>query len=133
MDKEWTTQEGQVTYLIRITRRPGYLPALAHLIKKCALRFYLCHWYKQSIPRSKAAYNPYFLCWHQEPSAVVLEGLRTENTAIYFQSGGKSCFCAVKCRCFSVWQMECFRTYRKSIKIFSDFFEKRLAYSEKML
>jgi len=84
MDKEWTTQEGQVTYLIRITRRPGYLPALAHLIKKCALRFYLCHWYKQSIPRSKSAFNPYFLCWHQEPSAVVLEGLRTENTAILF-------------------------------------------------
>jgi len=29
--------------------------------------------------------------------------------------------------------MERFRTYLKSIKIFSDFFEKRLAYSEKML
>jgi hypothetical protein len=31
MGKEWTTQEGQVTYLISMTRRPGYLPALAHL------------------------------------------------------------------------------------------------------
>lgn len=28
MDKEWTTQEGQVTYLTSV-RRPGYLPALA--------------------------------------------------------------------------------------------------------
>jgi len=42
MDKEWTTQEGQVTYLVSITRRPGYLPALAHLVR-CAVRFYPCH------------------------------------------------------------------------------------------
>ena len=27
MDKEWTTQEGQVTYLVSTARRPGYLPA----------------------------------------------------------------------------------------------------------
>ena len=30
MDKERTTQEGQVTYPV-FTGRPGYLPALAHL------------------------------------------------------------------------------------------------------
>ena len=42
MDKEWTTREGQVTYLINAMRRPGYLPALAHPAG-CALRFYLCH------------------------------------------------------------------------------------------
>jgi len=30
MDKERTTQEGQVTYLAGSARRPGYLPALAH-------------------------------------------------------------------------------------------------------
>jgi len=45
MGKEWTTQEGQVTYLINMMRRPGYLPALAHL-SGCALRFYLCHLYQ---------------------------------------------------------------------------------------
>lgn len=38
MDKEGTTQEGQVTYLTSV-RRPGYLPALA---PKGTLRFYLC-------------------------------------------------------------------------------------------
>lgn len=41
MDKERTTQEGQVTYPV-FTGRPGYLPALAHL-EGCTLRFYLCH------------------------------------------------------------------------------------------
>ena len=41
MDKEWTTREGQVTYLTDVMRRPGYLPALAQL-NRCALRFYLC-------------------------------------------------------------------------------------------
>ena len=30
MDKERTTQEGQVTYPV-LTGRPGYLPALAHI------------------------------------------------------------------------------------------------------
>ena len=33
MDKERTTQEGQVTYLAGTARRPGYLPALAQLVR----------------------------------------------------------------------------------------------------
>ena len=38
--EERTTQGGRVTYLAS-ARRPGYLPALAHLAR-CTLRFYLC-------------------------------------------------------------------------------------------
>ena len=133
MDKEWTTQEGQVTYLIRITRRPGYLPALAHLIKKCALRFYLCHCISRVYHDQKPPTIPIFCADIRNRQPLSWRGSARRIQRFSFQSGGKSCFCAVKCRCFNVWQMERFRTYLKSIKIFSDFFEKRLAYSEKML
>ena len=83
MGKEWTTQEGQVTYLISMTRRPGYLPALAHLIR-CALRFYLCHLYQAFRPDTKLPCIEYITVWYNvQPLFIDADRSGKQCTGIY--------------------------------------------------
>ena len=79
MDKEGTTQEGQVTYLTRV-RRPGYLPALApkalcvfiFAAAAAALLLYIgCRWLKTVFMNIHTNRLAVFIVCHGEKTPAV--------------------------------------------------------------